>query len=167
MISTAQWSSPGEVFTTDACLTGCGGLCGDQYFHAAFPSFVVQQTLDINCLELLTIIVALKLWGLRWSGLRLTVRCDNEVAVTVLNTGRCRNSFLNSCLRELCYLAAIHEFEIRAVHVPGVSNCYADILSRWDSNTLAGRTEFLAHAQHVNLQAVPVPDDMFQFDNDF
>ena len=167
MISTAQWSSPGEVFTTDACLTGCGGLCGDQYFHAAFPSFVVQQTLDINCLELLTIIVALKLWGLRWSGLRLTVRCDNEVAVTVLNTGRCWNSFLNSCLRELCYLAAIHEFEIRAVHVPGVSNCYADILSLWASNNLAGRTEFLAHAQHVKLQAVPVPDDMFQFDNDF
>ena len=155
------------MFTTDACLTGCGGLCGDQYFHAAFPSFVVQQTLDINCLELLTIIVALKLWGLRWSGLRLTVRCDNAVAVTVLNTGWCRNSFLNSRLRELCYLAAIHEFEIRAVHVHGVSNCYADILSRWDSNNLAGRTEFLAHAQHVNLQAVPVPDDMFQFDNDF
>ena len=167
MISTAQWSSPGEVFTTDACLTGCGGLCGDQYFHAVFPSFVVQQTLDINCLELLTIIVALKLWGLRWSGLRLTVRCDNAVAVTVLNNGRCRNSFLNSCLRELCYLATIHEFEIRAVHVPGVSNCYVDILSRWDSNNLAGRTEFLAHVQHVNLQAVPVPDDMFQFDNDF
>ena len=167
MISTAQWSSPGEVFTTDACLTGCGGLCGDQYFHAAFPSFVVQQTLDINCLELLTIIVALKLWGLRWSGLRLTVRCNNEVVVTVLNTGRCRNSFLNSCLRELCYLAAIHEFEIRAVHVPGVSNRYADILSRLYSNNLAGRTEFLAHARHVNLQAVPVPDDMFRFDNDF
>ena len=86
MISTAQWSSPGEVFTTDTCLTGCGGLCGDQYFHAAFPSFVVQQTLDINCLEMLTIIVALKLWGLQWSGLRLTVRCDDKVAVTVLNT---------------------------------------------------------------------------------
>ena len=115
MISTAQWSSLGEVFTTDACLTGCGGLCGDQYFHAVFPSFVVQQTLDINGLELLNIIVALKLWGLWWSGLRLTVRCDNTVAVTVLNTGRCRNSFLNSCLRELFHLAAIHEFEIRAV----------------------------------------------------
>ena len=167
MISTAQWSSPGEVFTTDACLTGCGGLCGDQYFHAVFPSFVVQQTLDINCLELLTIIVALKLWGSRWSGLRLSVRCDNEVAVTVLNTGRCRNSFLNSCLRELCYLAAIHEFEVRAVHVPGVSNCYADLLSRWDSCDLAGRKQFLAHAQHANLHAVPVPACLFQFDNHF
>ena len=93
-----------------------------------FPSFVVQQTLDINCLELLTIIVTLKLWGSRWSGLRLSVRCDNEVAVSVLNTGRCINSFLNSCLRELCYLAAIHKFEVRAVYVPGVSNCYADLL---------------------------------------
>ena len=167
MISTAQWSSPGAMFPTDACLMGCGGLCGDQYFHAVFPSYVVQQTLDINCLELLTIIVALKLWGSRLCGLRLSVRCDNEVAVTVLTAGRCRNSFLNSCLRELCYLAAIHEFEVRAVHVPGVLNCYADLLSRRDSCDIVERNQFLAHAQHANLHAVPVHDDLFQFDSDF
>ena len=167
MISIAQWSSPGAVFTMDACLTGCGGLCGDQYSHGVFPSYVVQQTLDINCLELLTIIVALKLWGSRWYGLRLSVRCDNEVAVTVLTTGRCRNSFLNSCLRELCCLAAIHEFEVRAVHVPGVSNCYTGLLSRWDSCDIDGRNQFLAHAQHANLHDVPVHDVLFQFDNDF
>ena len=152
------------MFTTDACLTSCSGLCGGQYFHGVFPSYVVQQTLDMNCLELLTIIVALKLWGSRLYGLRLSVRCDNEVAVTVLTTGRCRNSFLNSCLRELCCLAAIHEFEVLAVHVPGVSNCYADLLSRWDSCDIAGRNQFLAHAQHANLHAVPVHDDLFQFE---
>ena len=94
------------------------------------------------------------------------MRCDNAVAVTVLNTRRCRNSFLNSCLHELCYLAAIHEFEVRAVHFPGVSICYADLLSRWDSCDLAGRNQFLAHAQHAKLH-VSVPDDMFQFDNHF
>ena len=54
-----------------------------------FPSSVREQHLDINCLELLTIIVALRLWGSRWCGLRLTVRCD-KTAVTVLNTGPCR-----------------------------------------------------------------------------
>ena len=167
MNSTAQWSSPGEVFTADACLTGCGGLCADQYFHAVFPSFVREQHLDINCLELLTIIVALKLWGSRWCGLRLSVRCDNEVAVTVLNTERCRSSFLNSCLRELCYLAAIHEFELRALHVPGVANRYADLLSRWNSCDLDGRSQFFTYAQHANLHAVPVTDDLFQFDNRF
>ena len=100
MINTAQWTSPDEVFSTDACLTGCGGLFDVHYFHAVFPSFISEQTLDISSLELLTIVVALKLWGARWAGLRLTVRCDNEAAVTVVNTGRCRNPFMNSCLRE-------------------------------------------------------------------
>ena len=158
---------PGAGFTTEACLTGCGGLCGDQYFHVVFPSYVVQQTLDINCLELFTIIVALKLWGSRLYGLPLSVRCDNEVAVTVLTAGRCRNSFLNSCLREPCYLAAIHKLEVRAVPVLGVLNCYAYLLSRWDSCDIAGRNQILAHAQHANLHAVLVHDDLFQFDNHF
>ena len=68
MISSAVWSSPGEVFVTDACLTGGGGLCNDQYFHFAFPAVILAHSLDINCLELLTIVVALQLWGRRWSG---------------------------------------------------------------------------------------------------
>ena len=127
MITVNNWSSPGEVFTTDACLTGCGGLCAHYYFHAEFPEFISSQHLDINALELLTIVVALKLWGHLWRGLRLTVRCDNDVAVTVLNSGRCRNAFINSCLREVCFLAATHEFEIRAVHIPGVLNSDADV----------------------------------------
>ena len=90
-----------EVFTSDACLTGCGGICAHQYFHAVFPDFVLSQALDINCLELLTIVVALKLWGHLWRGLRLTVRCENFVAVTALNSGSCRNALVNSCLREI------------------------------------------------------------------
>ena len=40
MISTNDWLSPGEVFTTDPCLTGCGGLCERGYFHAEFPEFI-------------------------------------------------------------------------------------------------------------------------------
>lgn len=80
IINVSDWSSPGAVFTMDACLTGCGGICAQQFFHASFP-----DCLDINCLELLTIVVALKLWGARWSGLRLTIRCDNAVAVIVKN----------------------------------------------------------------------------------
>ena len=130
MINIAKWTSPNEVFSTDACLAGCGGVCDDQYFHGVFPSFISEQNLDISSLELLTIVVALKLWGARWTGLRITVRCDNEAAVTVLNTGRCRNPFTNSCLREICYFAAIYDFEVCTVHIPDVSNHFADLLSR-------------------------------------
>lgn len=82
MITANNCSSRGEVFTTDACLTGCGGLCARSYIHAEFLEFISIQNLDINSLERLTIVVALTLWGHLWRGLRLTVRCDNEVAVT-------------------------------------------------------------------------------------
>ena len=114
-----------------------------QYFHGVFPPFISELNLDISSLELLTIVVALKLWGPCWTGLRITGRGDNEAAVTVVNTGRCRNPFMNSCLREICYNAATHEFEVCAVHIPGVSNPFADLLSRWDSCSSSAKAQFL------------------------
>ena len=165
MISTAHWTSPGEVFSTDACLTGCGGICASQYFHAKFPDFVLSQDLDISCLELLTIVVALKLWGHLWRGLRLTVRCDNVVAVTALNSGRCQSAFVNSFLREICYLAARLEFELRAVHLPGVFNSDADVLSRWHASPV--NEQFLLCVKRDNLVEVPVPVSVFYLDSPY
>ena len=166
MITANTWSSPGELFTTDACLPGCGGLCARSYFHGEFPEFISIQHLDINSLELLTIIVALKLWGHLWRGLRLPVRCDNEVAVTALNSGRCRNAFINSCLREVCFLAATHEFEIRAVQFPGVLNSEADVLSGWNVPSRA-KDQFLHRVKSDQLIAVSVPIAFFQLDSPF
>lgn len=117
MISINDWSSP-----------GFGGLCEYGYFHEEFPEFISVQQLDINCLELLTIVVVLKMWGHLWQGLRLTVWCDNAVAATALNSGRCQDDFLNSYLREIGFLAATQKFEFRVVHLPGVLNSEADLL---------------------------------------
>ena len=41
---------------------------------------------------------------------------------------------MNDCLRELWLIAAIHDFELRAVHLEGQSNRAADLLSRWQLN---------------------------------
>ena len=122
------------------------------------------QSLDINSLELLTVVVALKLWGDRWKGLRLTVRCDNLVAVTVLSTGKCCNPFLSACLREICYLTSVHNFELRAVHLAGVNNTAANLLSRW-STDLTAPHRFLNFVHKHNLTEVPVPDQFFLADN--
>ena len=59
----------------------------------------------------------------------ITVHCDNEAAVTVVHTGRCCNPFMNSCLLEICYFAALYEFQVCTVHIPGVSNHFANLLS--------------------------------------
>ena len=61
MINITKWTSPDEVFSTDACLAGNGSVCNGQYFYGVFPSFISEQNLDISSLELLTIVVALKL----------------------------------------------------------------------------------------------------------
>ena len=61
-IPTPLWSSPDSVFSTDACLTGCGGMSASEFFHVEFPPSVLAQFSAIHLLEALAIVVALRLW---------------------------------------------------------------------------------------------------------
>ena len=90
------------------------------------------------------------------------VHCDNEVSVTVLNTGRSHNTFLLSCLREIELLAARFEFEIRANHIPGVENRISDALSRWWMNPRYEH-EFWSQVQGLNAKEVFVYEGLFEF----
>lgn len=47
----APWSAPDAVFSTDMCLSGCGGASGNEFFHCEFPSSVMSRGLDSNSLE--------------------------------------------------------------------------------------------------------------------
>ena len=164
MMALEEWSQPDEIFSTDACLTGCGAWCASvlQYFHMMFPSFIPEQNLSINCLELLTIVVAAKIWGKLWSGKRIVVHCDNEVSVKVLNTGRGRNHFLLACLRELELVAARHGFEIRGHHIPGVENRIPDCLSRWNLSDVY-ETKFREQVKGLHVQEIFVFEGLFKF----
>ena len=57
-MSPENWSSPDEVLSSDASLYGFGAISSNQFFHALFPSFIKENQLHINCLELLAIIIA-------------------------------------------------------------------------------------------------------------
>ena len=100
------WQEPGVTFSTDSTLHGCGGISDKQYFHSAFPSFIEEQALPIHKLELLTVIVAVRLWGVHCQELRVVIYCDNEPAVRVINlgqldSGKSRDGFMASCIPEL------------------------------------------------------------------
>lgn len=131
IISDASWSAPDCVFATDACLTGCGGICGSSVFHAPFPEWVLQQFSAIHQLEFLALLVAIRLWGARWAGLRVQVYCDNAAVVTVINSGKTSDPLMGTILRNTWLHVSSQEFEIRAVHLSGVTNRLADYLSRW------------------------------------
>ncbi|CAC5425563.1 unnamed protein product [Mytilus coruscus] len=63
MMCFEDWSSPDEIFSSDACLEGFGAITSNQYFHAVFPPDITKDQLHINCLELFAIVVAVKIWG--------------------------------------------------------------------------------------------------------
>ncbi|CAG2193410.1 unnamed protein product [Mytilus edulis] len=162
MMLIEEWSKPDEIFSSDACMTGCGGMFKEHFFHVEFPDAIVNEQLHINALEMLTVVVCLKLWGTKLRGKRIIIKCDNQVTVTVINTGKSRNQFLQSCLREICFVAAINEFELRAVHIAGVDNRLADMLSRWHLHSNYAKT-FFEETKYIHLEEFEVTNELFQF----
>ena len=168
MMPLEDWSYPDEVVATDACLEGCGAWhCGTQeYFHLEFPEFIRQKGLCINSLETLTVVVAAKLWDKMWKGKKIVLHCDNSVSVSVINSGRSQTSFLQSCVRELEFVAARCEFEIRANHIPGVENRIPDALSRWHSGA-QHREAFWRQVSGLVVKEVFVYEGLFTFLHDW
>ena len=62
---------------------------------------------------MLAIIISLKLWGQYFRGKRIVIFCDNNSVCQVISTGKSRSEPLQDCLREICYLAAYYQFEIK------------------------------------------------------
>ena len=162
MMLTEEWSHPDEVFSCDACPSGCGSLMGSLFFHEIFPASVTERQLHINSLELLTVVVALKVWGKFLRGKKVLILCDNMSSCNLINKGLSRDEFHQSCLRESCYIAAVNEFTFKAMHFRGSDNRASDILSRWhlhkDSEKLFH--EFMGDTV---CKRVPVEEKTFEF----
>lgn len=121
----------GQQIFIDSCLTGCGAINEDEFYHTVFPDFVLDRSHTIAHLEFLNLVIASKLWAPAWRGLRVIFRCDNAACCSVLNTGRGKDPFLLQCAREVWLLSARHDCIITAQHVPGDNNVLSDALSRW------------------------------------
>ena len=166
LIPEARWSEPDTVFATDACLTGCGGVCGDEYFQSEFPAAISQSALHISALEMLTVILAVKVWGRRLERAKIRLFCDNEATVQVINSGKTRDVFMQCCLREICYLTAEAQCVVRAVHLPGVQNRLPDLLSRWSLSPKA-QDEFRELTSHRDMTNIIIHEHLFFFSHDW
>ena len=131
MMLLEDWSNPDELCACDACPSGCGGISQSEYFHEEFPPNIAQLKMHINALELLTIVVAFKVWGVKLKGKKVLMYCDNMSSVNLINKGVSRDEFHQCCLREICFTAAVNNFTIKCLHTWVEDNRTADILSRW------------------------------------
>ena len=51
--------------------------------------------------EMLNIMVAIRTWGMGWSGKTVLIHCDNEAVVTVLTSGRTKDLTLADIARNI------------------------------------------------------------------
>ena len=103
---TEEFSQPDEMFSSESCLKGCGGVWEESFSHAKFPEKTVDQKFNINILEMLSVILCVRLWGSFFKGKCIRIFCDNFPVCCVINSGR-----------ELAFLNTIYECEVRVVHL--------------------------------------------------
>lgn len=164
LIKSAPWLDDPWHLSTDACNTGAGRYFNGQYFHTPFPDSILQRFGDdINILELLTIMVALKLWGPALCGQRFIIRCDNSNSVLALNSGRSRTLGMQLCLREIWFLSALHDFELTAAHIPGNDNTLADHFSHWHLSPFH-EAQFHKLTAHTLTTHLACPARLFDFE---
>ena len=159
-----NWSKPDAIFSSDSCLTACGGFWKGCYFHAEFPESILRQGHHISALEILSIILCLKLWGRNFKGHRIVVFCDNQSVCQIISSGKSKSEILQDSLREICLLASCYEFELRAQFLTSEENRISDILSRWHLDE-SNENRFKSLTEGYVLQEYKVTEDMFNFIN--
>ena len=124
------WSAPDAEFSSDTCLTRVGAWSNHQFFHFQLPQVMLSCECDINQLECATVVVSISLWGSNFKRKRLLVNCDNRVSAEVINSGFSRNPVLQACPRQLHLLCMKFDCLVWAKFVQGMTNKWADNLSR-------------------------------------
>ena len=131
LIPPAVWT-PLVSFSTDASLEGFGMVWGSRALAGLFP--MELENLDINKLEMVTVVAAVKHWFSDLANLKVKIFVDNQVCVALLNYGITRSPFLASCLREIQFVMAKYNIELRAEYITSKDNLLADLCSRAFSN---------------------------------
>ena len=122
-----------EVIYLDACLTGLGGTFNNMVYTLPIP--LNHGGFNINHLEMINIMVAIKIWGQIWANKKVRIHCDNLPVVEVLNSGRARDDTLATCARNIWLLSALYNITLNVIHIAGSDNNVADLLSRWKNTS--------------------------------
>ncbi|KAL0176999.1 hypothetical protein M9458_025893, partial [Cirrhinus mrigala] len=134
------------VVTTDASKTSWGAVCNGHAVSGSWTGPRLQW--HINCLELLTVLLALRRLRPLIQGKHVLVHADNTVTVAYINRqGGLRSRCMSQLARHLLLWSLQHVKSLRAIHIPGHLNRAADALSCQDTF----REEWRLHPHTVQL----------------
>ncbi|XP_041446270.1 uncharacterized protein LOC121403038 [Xenopus laevis] len=125
-----SWATPDwRVMATDASLQGWGATWENHSAQGRWSP--AESRLPINILELRAVKLALSQWShlLRLQSVR--IQSDNVTTVAYINRqGGTRSQKALAEAREILQWAEQNSVRLSAIHIPGVANTKADLLSR-------------------------------------
>ena len=80
---------------------------------------------------MLNIMVAVRVWANNWKNQRVLIKCDNQAVVSVLNSGRTQDLTLAAIARNIMMDISENNIDLQVIHILGIRNKIADLLSRW------------------------------------
>ena len=149
-----ETSSSLKFFTDAAPSVGYGGFYDNQWFAKPWPvelTAMASNVKSIALFELYPIVLACLIWGKEWKRKQITVFCDNEATVNIINKGRSSVPIINSLIRRLSWTCITDNFVLRAAYIPGYKNSIADALSRFKFQ------EFKAMCPNAKPTSLPCP----------
>ena len=129
-----RYKTPDLILATDASLIGIGACCELEYLHARIPEALKIKFGNIAHYEMLAIYIAIKKWKDKLAGKKITLLCDNQACVAVVNSGRASDPKLAECLRQIVMITATNDIQIKLEYVNTKLNTIPDLLSRWYNN---------------------------------
>ena len=117
-----------EVFV-DASLSGMGASW-DTNVYAVTRHLWATIGLDINQLEMLNVLIALRIFAKSWQNQCVEFRIDNKAVVFALQKGRIKDNYMQAVARSIWLIAASNDIKLVYSHIPGTENVKADALSR-------------------------------------
>ncbi len=120
--------SPELHLFTDASFQAGAGYMGSKWFVVQYPE--PWHVYGITFLELFPIVLAIHLFGDKFRNKRLVFHTDNQACVFIINKQTSKSPRIMKLVRQLVLFTLERNIKVSAVHVPGVQNSKADILSR-------------------------------------
>ena len=111
------------------------------------------------------LILAVKIWGHKWSGRRVGLYCDNEAVCKTVIYQKPSDPELQRCLREFLFYVCKFRFQPIVLRVSTTDNDIADYISRvYDAPSIS---KMFQEKGLPDMRQVPIHDDMFTFSADW
>ena len=135
---------------------GFGGVCKNAWMFRQWPTgFIEVFNPSIEYLELFAVLAAALNWLQQYSNRRVTIFCDNQAVVAMINnsSSSCKNCLV--LLRILILFGLKHNIRVYAKYVSSRNNRRSDLLSRLKIQT------FKQENPDAYDQPTPIPEHIW------